>query len=187
MAHILLTGFKGCGKSTVGKKAAERLNRPFIDLDRVLEKIYAQAESPLSFREIFQKVGEAEFRQWERLAARKAAQKARESAAAGGAVVIALGGGSLLDSEIAEILRPLGLVIYLDVPFPQILERVRRDGFPAWCNTDNPEEDLRRRFEERQSQYREVADLIVEASDLDPGAAARALLECLESEKEGSA
>ena len=100
----------GTGKSAVGKRLAKRLNRPFLDLDRKIEK-----EAGCSVAEIFTKEGEAGFRQRE-------SQQVREVAGLKDHVV-ATGGGVMLDEENVRILRKSGKIICLTASTEMILQR----------------------------------------------------------------
>jgi thiamine-phosphate diphosphorylase len=111
VGRIYLIGFMGSGKTTVGRRVAERLGLPFVDLDTEIEKA-----SGLTIRRLFEESGEAAFRQ-------------RESVFLSGteslpSAVIATGGGSFVQSENQEMIQKLGTAIFLDVPFETILERL---------------------------------------------------------------
>ena len=113
-ANIILTGFMGTGKTTVGQALAAALQRPFVDLDDVIE---ANAGCPIA--EIFARQGEAVFRQQERAACQEVAQ--RDS------LVIATGGGTIIQPGNEEILSQTGHLICLTASPAQILERVGRE------------------------------------------------------------
>ena len=115
--HLILFGFQGCGKTTVGKLLAAQLQRPFIDTDIRLEE---RTGKPL--RELYRALGEKEFRALEKQIIFEL--DLRPDA------VIALGGGSVLDPENVRFLRAIGQLIYLDVPFNQL----RIQGVPAYAD-----------------------------------------------------
>jgi shikimate kinase len=98
--NIVITGFMGTGKTTVAKKVAKHLNRPFVDTD---EKIVEQAGKPIP--EIFAQDGEAVFRHHERRVCRFYAGQS--------GYVIATGGGALVDAENRNVMLASGLVICL--------------------------------------------------------------------------
>ena len=89
--NIILTGFMGTGKSTVGTKIAERLNRRFVDMDREIEKL-----TGMTISELFRRYGEGRFRSEEKLMAKKIAVQDD--------LVVATGGGIVLDQENIELL-----------------------------------------------------------------------------------
>ena len=110
--HIFLIGFMGSGKSTVGELLAERLNLPFIDSDKAIEKIEGR-----SISDIFSTDGEAAFREMEmnfldQLKSRKPA-------------VIAVGGGLPTLDGALESMHELGLVIYLNTSLLTLIKRLK--------------------------------------------------------------
>lgn len=98
--NIVITGFMGTGKTTVAKKVAKQLNRPFVDTD---EKIVEQAGK--SIPEIFAQDGEAVFRHHERRVCRFYAGQS--------GLVIATGGGALVDADNRNVMLASGLVVCL--------------------------------------------------------------------------
>lgn len=114
---ILLCGFMGCGKSTVGQSLAKQLSLPFTDAD-----CYIEEKSGLSIGEIFVRFGEAHFRALE-------ADCVRALAASGGAV-IALGGGALGNADTVQAAREGGVLVYLQEEFEVCWQRIRNSGRP---------------------------------------------------------
>jgi shikimate kinase len=115
--HLILFGFQGCGKTTIGKLFAEQLRRPFIDTDARIEAL-----SGLPVRELCRIHGETHFRALEKQIILEL--EPRPDA------VIALGGGSVLDSQSVQFLRTIGQLIYLEVPF----EQLHIEGLPAYTD-----------------------------------------------------
>lgn len=111
--NIVLIGFMGTGKSTVGLKLAEKLRREFIDMDKEIEKVTGMA-----INDLFRKHGEIRFRSEEKLMAKKLS--AQEN------VVIATGGGIVLQEENIAALKENGILICLDAEPEDIYERVSR-------------------------------------------------------------
>jgi ribosomal protein L13 len=111
--NIVLTGMPGCGKSTIGKMLAERLGRPFIDLD---DEIVKMAGKPIS--EIFSEEGEKHFRNME--------TEAIKNVALISGAVIATGGGAVLRDENVRLLKQNGRIYFLDRPLEQILPTADR-------------------------------------------------------------
>ena len=136
--NIVLSGMPGCGKSTIGKMLAERLGRPFIDLDEEIVKI---AGKPIT--EIFAERGESFFRDLETEATRNVA---RISGA-----LIATGGGAILRDENVGLLRRNGRIYFLDRPLEQLLPTADR---PLASSA----EAIKKRYEERYATYCAVAD-----------------------------
>ena len=100
-ANIVLIGMPGSGKTSVGKKLAEKLNLIFLDLDAAIEEAVGK---PISV--IFSEEGEESFRQWETACAVKASE--------GSGQVIATGGGIILREENMKALRKTGTIVFLD-------------------------------------------------------------------------
>ncbi|NLF45017.1 MAG: shikimate kinase [Syntrophomonadaceae bacterium] len=113
MGNIILTGFMGAGKSTVGMRLAERLKMEFVDLDREIEKV-----TGMSVNQIFKRYGEIRFRSEENLMVEKLAKR--------NGLVIATGGGTVLREENMQILRNNGIIILLEASPEDIFARVSR-------------------------------------------------------------
>lgn len=112
---LILVGFMGCGKSTVGRLLAQRLDWPFVDLDDQIE-----AAAGRTIREIFESSGEAEFRRQERVAL----QALLASATQDPHRVIALGGGTFVQPDNFELLQSASVrSLFLDVPFDELYQR----------------------------------------------------------------
>ncbi len=158
MDHIILAGFKGCGKSTLGRELAWQLGAEFVDLDTVIEEEYAREHDHLKFREIYKKVGAQGFRELETQAAQILDTKICSSR---DLYVVALGGGALHNQATRKIVSQWGRVVFLNVPLEVLIERVRRKGFPAYVNVENPEQEFSDRYQQRMDGYREFSDLEV--------------------------
>jgi len=141
LANIVLTGFMGTGKSVVGRLLAELTGRTFIDIDSVIE----ERHGPIA--EMFAVLGEAHFRMHER-------EVARELAAMRG-LVIATGGGTMLDETSTALLAETGLVYTLTAAPAEIVRRVVADGIehrPLLAGPD-PEAAVATLLAERESLY----------------------------------
>jgi shikimate kinase / 3-dehydroquinate synthase len=142
--HLALVGFMGAGKSTLGVQVAERIGRSFFDLDREIE-LGAGATVP----EIFQRRGEAEFRELEEVAA-------LELLAANRPAVVALGGGAVKSRAIRAALGEHALTVHVEVDPGVAWRRVGGNGRPLAQDEDS----FRALYEERQELYREAADAV---------------------------
>ncbi len=111
---IVLTGFMGSGKSRIGQELAGRLELPFFDLDKVIEK-----EENLKIPDMFRKKGEEYFRMAERSCFRNMLGH--------GPAVLALGGGAIQQKEIRDLLKQHAITIFLDVPGETLFERLKAD------------------------------------------------------------
>ncbi|HEX4047149.1 MAG TPA: shikimate kinase [Elusimicrobiota bacterium] len=109
---VYLTGFMGTGKSVVGKALAKRLGRTFVDLDAVIER-----KAGCSVAELFSKRGEKEFRRLERAALKKTAKKEK--------IVVALGGGALLDKNNWALVEKNGILVKLSCSRRELVRRLR--------------------------------------------------------------
>lgn len=149
--NIILCGFMGCGKSTVGLLLSRKLGMSFIDLDTYIEK-----KQGMSVSEIFAKFGEAYFRKAEKEAARELSEK--------NGLVIASGGGTVIDKENAEILRSSGKIVLLDLPVELISQRLEGDASRPLLQRPDKEKAMRELYEKRMPLYKAAADIVVDAS-----------------------
>ena len=138
--HLAISGFMGAGKSTVGARVATLTARPFVDLDRLIEKRHG----PIP--ELFEERGEHEFRRLE--------EETLAEVLAGTDAVIALGGGAVLSPLSRERLRARAFTVYLDVGVETAWKRVRGSDRPL----AKREADFRKLYESRQAVYAEAAD-----------------------------
>lgn len=137
---ILLVGMMGSGKSTVGRRLAARLGLPFHDADEEIEKA-----AGLTIAEIFERYGEAHFRDGERRVITRLIDGPR--------CVIATGGGAFAqDPTRAEILAR-GLAIWLDVPVPVLVERVSRRNHRPLLHNRDPAQVIAGLMEQRAPAY----------------------------------
>jgi shikimate kinase len=113
--RIYLTGFMGSGKSTVGPRVAARLGQPFLDLDRLI-----RAHDGRPIPQIFAEEGEAGFREKETAFLRKTAETQD--------LVVALGGGALVDADNRAFAKEHGRVVYLEVSPATVAERVGEEA-----------------------------------------------------------
>lgn len=114
MKTVYLCGFMGCGKSTIGKILAQKLECVFFDMDD-----YIVEREGMKIPQIFAEKGEQYFRETETEAIRELAKHSG---------VIACGGGAMLKKENAEIASSVGTVVYIDVPFEVCYSRISGDN-----------------------------------------------------------
>jgi shikimate kinase len=146
---LVLVGMMGAGKSTVGKRLAARLGRPFADTDRVLEERLG-----VSIPTIFELEGEAGFR--DREAAVLADLLERKGA------VLATGGGIVLREGNRRQLAERAWVIYLRASAEDLWVRTRRDTTRPLLRTADPRARIAELLAHRAPYYLEVANLVVE-------------------------
>lgn len=155
---IVLVGFMGAGKTTVGRILAGRLGLPFADSDTEIEQ---RAGRPV--REIFATDGEPAFRSLER--------EVIADLLGGPSIVLALGGGAVENFETRKLLAD-ATVVYLRVSYAEALQRVGGDdGRPLLASPG-----LDARYAKRLAIYSEVASLTVDTDDRHPQALCREII-----------
>jgi shikimate kinase len=159
-SRIVLVGFMGAGKSTIGPRVAARLGWAFRDMDAWIEE-----RAGLSVAEIFRRHGESIFRSEE-------AQVATEIAAAEG-LVVAAGGGAFTIPRTREALQNGAFTVWLRCSLDAILARVRLDGSRPLAPD---RETISRLYTERQPSYR-LADWTVDTTEAGPDDVAQAVVE----------
>ena len=147
--NVFLVGPMGSGKSAVGRQLARRLNLRFYDSDDEIE-----ARTGVDIPYIFEREGEAGFRHRE-------AEVIDELTSQQG-VLVATGGGAILDARSRERLRERGRVVYLRTSVDQQLARTRRSADRPLLNTPDPRGTLTWLYEQRSPLYDEVADITVD-------------------------
>ena len=152
---VFLIGPMGAGKSTIGRLLCQELKYEFFDSDKVIEE-RCGADIPW----IFDKEGEAGFREREESVIDELTQQK--------GIVLSTGGGAVLRSENRQHLASRGTVIYLCTSVDQQLARTARDRNRPLLQTADPEAVLRKLFAERDPLYRSVADIIIETDQRNP-------------------
>jgi shikimate kinase len=146
--NVILVGPMGVGKTTIGRQLAKALKIPFKDSDREIEQ-RTGVDIPL----IFELEGESGFRK------RESSMIAEIVEMPG--VILATGGGAVLDSDNRDIMKRQGTVIYLCADIEYLVERTSKDAKRPLLQTEDPELKIKELLAHRDPLYREVADLIV--------------------------
>jgi shikimate dehydrogenase len=168
--NIVLCGFMGSGKTTVGSLLAGRTGRRFVDMDQWIE---TKEGCPVA--EIFSRWGESRFRKLEREAARELSMRT--------GLVVATGGGALMDPENVRELKFGGTVILLDASLDAVRSRLRDDGTRPLLRKKEGGPGLEQLYGERLPVYRERAELSIPA-DGSPEQTVGLILKALESSPE---
>lgn len=149
---LVLVGMMGAGKTTVGRRLANRLGRQFIDSDEEIERA-----AQMSIPEIFEQRGEGEFRAGEmRVIARLLKEKD---------LVLATGGGAFVNSDTRALVKAGAVSVWLKADLDLLFERVSRRANRPLLKTADPRGTLEKLIEDRYPIYAE-ADLTVVSRDV---------------------
>ena len=149
---IVLVGIMGCGKSTVGKRLAQRLGLEFVDADSEIERA-----ANMTVSEIFAEHGEPYFRSGEERVIARLLQE--------GPQVLATGGGAFMSDATRSEIETNGLSIWLKVDFETVMARVRRRSTRPLLRNPDPEGTMRKLMAEREPVYAR-AQLTVTSKDV---------------------
>lgn len=155
MNNIILIGFMGCGKTSVGIRLSYLLKQAMTDTDRMIERL-----NQMTVSEIFDKYGEEEFRSLETDCLRRLLQEPDNQ-------IISVGGGLPMRNENRELLKQLGKVVYLRVTAPTVCERLSGDMSRPLLQGSNPEEKVRELLEKRSPIYESAADMVIDVDGKD--------------------
>ena len=150
--NIILCGFMGCGKTTIGKLVAKKINMDFVDLD-----IYIEQKQDMTVSDIFAKYGEAYFRQLERQATVELSQMNNK--------VIAAGGGTLIFKENVDVFKNSGVIILIDASLKVISQRLKYDNTRPLLARPDKEKAMKELYEKRLPIYKSAADLIINGNN----------------------
>ena len=164
--NIVLIGFMGCGKSTVGRELHLRLGYHLMDIDHIIEQTIGK-----KITEIFREQGESAFRDFETMQLQEISKQtdARH--------IISTGGGIVIRPENRALLRKLGYVVWLRAPENIIYERTSRNRDRPLLNAPDAREKISDLLAEREPWYRETAHLRVDTAGLESHELATGILE----------
>ena len=157
--NIVLCGFMGCGKSTVGKKLSQMTQMEFVDMDGYIEK-----RAGMKIPDIFEKHGEDFFRDLEHEAAVELSQR--------GGYVVATGGGALTFQRNVDAFKEDGVIVLLDTPLRVLQLRLKNDRPDRF-------RFIRELHQKRMPLYRRAADVVIPTKG-SPNAVCRQVLQALE-------
>ena len=172
--NIFLVGLMGSGKTTIGRLIARRLGKRFVDSDHAIE-----ARTGASIPWIFEIEGEGSFR-------RREAEMIRELTAQDG-IVLATGGGAILDPASRALLAERGTVIYLRASIGSILQRTSHDKNRPLLQTADPRRKLEQLLVQREPLYREIAHLVIDTGRPTGQSMVQTILEQLDALEAGRA
>jgi shikimate kinase len=152
---IVLVGLMGAGKTSVGRRLAEKLGVPFVDADHEIE---AAAGKPI--KEIFADHGEPYFREGER--------RVIQRLIGNGAQVLATGGGAYMNDETRARIQEHGVSVWLRAALPLLMKRVAKRQDRPLLQADEPEKVMRALIDKRYPIYA-LADVTVESRDVQHG------------------
>ncbi len=159
---IILCGFKNCGKTTLGKSLAKKTGADFIDTDYLIIQAY-KAEKGLEvlISDVFLALGEDKFRDLERKVIK--AIKANDN------MVIATGGGAILDDVSVQVLKGHGKLVYLSIAKNELLSRLmKKVKTPAFMEGADPKKAFHAYYEARKERYLSVADEVLDLKRKSP-------------------
>jgi shikimate kinase len=151
-SNIILIGFMGCGKTTIGKALATYYKREFRDTDKMIVE-----SSGKTIDELFS-ISENYFRTWERDICRSLKKKEN--------LIISTGGGLILNKENRDILKDMGLTVFLKASVNCIYERTKNSNHRPLLNVSNKKEVIQSKLNERNSLYEELSNLTILVDNL---------------------
>lgn len=152
--NIILTGFMGCGKTSVSIKLSYQMKRTMIDTDKWIEQ-----KQKMSVSEIFDVYGEDAFRRMETDCLKELIRTADRQ-------IIAVGGGLPVREENHDLLKKLGRVIYLKVTPEVVYSRLKTDTSRPLLQVEDPLERICFLMQQRAPVYEKCADVIIDVSEL---------------------
>lgn len=165
MENIILTGYMGSGKTTIGKNLAKRKNYTFVDTDELIEQ-----QQQRSINEIFAADGEQAFRDMETELLRQLIAEHREH------MVVSTGGGMPLRAENRQLLSHLGKVVFLKASPRTIYDRIRGDTTRPLLQCANPMGRIEEMIAARTPLYEEGAAIVVDVNALRQSEATQEIL-----------
>lgn len=169
MNNIILCGFMGCGKSTVGKNLARKSGRNFLDMDTYIEK-----KAGMTVSEIFEKFGENGFRDMEHEACLELAEMKD--------LVVASGGGAFTFERNVRAFKGKDTIVFLDVPLEIIKNRLKNDKTRPLLQRPDKDRAMKELFDRRYPIYKKAADIVV-AGQHTPLKTAYQVMDAVESYK----
>jgi len=152
--NIYLIGMMGSGKTTVGKLLSEKMKRPYLDLDFLIE-----TKAQLSVNDIFNEKGESYFRQVES----EILMNINESRA-----IVSCGGGVILEESNRSFMRLTGKVVFLALPLIELVKRLKTATNRPLLRGNRMEEKIKDLWTKRKKYYEETAHMTIHTNDQTP-------------------
>ncbi|MCH5303234.1 MAG: shikimate kinase [Ruminococcus sp.] len=151
MKNIILCGFMGCGKSTIGKILSNKTKMPFIDMDKYIEK-----KTGMTVSGIFEKYGEGKFREIESEVCLELSEKSD--------LIIAAGGGTLTFQKNIDVLKRTGRIVFIDVKYEMLCKRLKHDKKRPLLQVENRNEKIKELLKARTPIYKSAASIYVDGN-----------------------
>ncbi|MBQ8306839.1 MAG: shikimate kinase [Blautia sp.] len=148
MNHIVIIGFMGSGKTRVGKRLAQDLELPFVEVDKSISK-----KMGMNINDIFQKFGEPYYRALETLTIKELAGSKER-------MVVSLGAGLPMQEQNQQLIPALGTVVYIKGSVDTLLKRLEDTNNPM-TEEENYQDKIRRMLKQRDPVYQKFADITV--------------------------
>ncbi len=164
--NIILVGFMGCGKSTIGRELSQLLCYPLIDTDQLITE-----QEGCSIPSLFETHGEAHFRQLESNVLRELSAESETRH------IISTGGGLPVSSENAELLRKIGYVVWLQSSVDTILERTAKTSNRPLLQCEDPRSKIQELLEIRAPIYEACSHLSISTEGLSVNEVSQGILD----------
>ena len=171
--NLFLVGPMGVGKTTIGRTLAARMNLEFFDSDQEIE-----AATGADIPWIFDVEGERGFRHREVKMINQLSRRKN--------IVLATGGGAILDEKNRKRLKKRGLVVYLRASLQQQIERTARDRHRPLLQTGNPEQTIKDLIVVREPLYFEVADVVIDTNRRNPKSVSNEIIKQIKTHQHSS-
>ena len=164
MRNIILIGYMGCGKSTVGKALCRQIKTELLDTDQIIEQ-----QEKISIRQMFEQHGESYFRNWETQLLEQLLMDSFYG-------IISTGGGMPLKEKNRELLARLGVVIFLKASADTIYQRIVSDQSRPLLNGKDKRKEIETMLKERLPKYEQAATFVIETDYKEVEAIAQEIL-----------
>ncbi len=167
--NIVLFGIKGCGKTTLGRLVAQKLEKAFIDTDKLVEEAYqVSRHKKLNCRDIYKEVGPLTFRALEYEVV-QSLQDVQQS-------VIAVGGGAMLLYENIEALKKNSHLTYLFCDREALRKRVlAEEPLPPFIDPNDPDASFDKMYDERNDFYKKIGAHEIDVTDMEESGVVEAI------------